>query len=246
MDRAPHDPTAPCRLLDWDSAFFGRRIARATVGRLDPDAARGILAWCARERVDCLYFLADADDPGTVRLAEAHGFRQVDIRVTLERPAGPPPPGPPPGPVRPAAPGDLPALRALARTSHRASRFYHDGGFPRERCDELYATWIERSCRGAAEAVLVADDGAGPAGYVSCHLPAGAPGAIGLFAVAAARQGGGLGRALLAAALRWFAERGAPGVTVVTQGRNVAAQRLYQRGGFLTRSLELWYHRWFP
>jgi len=33
---------------------------------------------------------------------------------------------------------------------------------------------------------------------------------------------------------------------VVTQGRNLAAQRLYQRNGFVTASLQLWYHRWFP
>ena len=33
---------------------------------------------------------------------------------------------------------------------------------------------------------------------------------------------------------------------VVTQGRNIAGQRLYQRCGFLTRSVELWYHKWYP
>jgi hypothetical protein len=34
-------------------------------------------------------------------------------------------------------------------------------------------------------------------------------------------------------------------VNVVTQGRNSKAQRLYERCGFLTRSVQLWYHRWF-
>jgi hypothetical protein len=31
----------------------------------------------------------------------------------------------------------------------------------------------------------------------------------------------------------------------VTQGRNLAAQRLYQRTGFLIRDLQLWYHKWY-
>jgi hypothetical protein len=31
---------------------------------------------------------------------------------------------------------------------------------------------------------------------------------------------------------------------VVTQARNVPAQRLYQKCGFITRSVELWFHRW--
>jgi hypothetical protein len=32
---------------------------------------------------------------------------------------------------------------------------------------------------------------------------------------------------------------------VVTQGHNVAAQRVYQREGFLTKTVSLVYHQWF-
>jgi hypothetical protein len=31
----------------------------------------------------------------------------------------------------------------------------------------------------------------------------------------------------------------------VTQGKNIAAQRLYQKNGFLIRDLQLWYHKWY-
>jgi len=34
-------------------------------------------------------------------------------------------------------------------------------------------------------------------------------------------------------------------VSVVTQGHNLAAQRLYQRCGFLTHSIKFYYHKWF-
>lgn len=235
-----------CRLLDWDSEFFGRRIARVTAHRLTPELVEDVVAWGKRAGAECLYFLADAGDPETVRLAEDHAFRQVDVRLTLERgldgePAAPWPDGG--ARVRPAAPADLPALRALARTSHHDSRFYHDPNFPAARCDDLYATWIEKSCAGYADAVLVADHDRAAAGYVSCHLDPD-EGRIGLFAVSAAHQGRGTGRALLAASLGWFAAQGRRRVSVVTQGRNAPAQRLYQHGGFVTRSLQLWYHRW--
>jgi len=75
--------TAPCRLLDWDSEFFGRRIAHVVAHRLTADLVDDVLAWSKTHGIECLYCLADADDPATVRLAEEHGFRHVDVRVTL-------------------------------------------------------------------------------------------------------------------------------------------------------------------
>jgi ribosomal protein S18 acetylase RimI-like enzyme len=136
-------------------------------------------------------------------------------------------------------------LREIAGVSHTDSRFYHDSGFPRQRCDELYRTWIEKSCNGYADIVLVAEVEDTAVGYISCHLLDGGGGQIGLVGVDAQMQGHGLGRALICSALTWFAGQGATRVTVVTQGRNLAAQRLYARSGFVPKSVQLWYHRWF-
>jgi len=155
----------------------------------------------------------------------------------------------PPVPVRPATAADLPRLRRIAAASHRDSRFYHDRHFDRRRCDALYAGWIETSCADPAGVVLVAaaaDPAGPPAGYVTGTIGEDGAGRIGLFAVAADARGRGVGGALIAAVLDWFAGRGADPVSVVTQGRNVRAQRLYQRFGMRTRSVELWFHRWWP
>ena len=236
-----------CRVLAWDSEFFGRRIARLTARRLDPALADEAVTWGKRHGIDCLYFLADADDPETAILAEAHGFRQVDVRLTLERPLeGPPAAADTPDiVVRAAVAGDRAALRALARVSHRESRFYQDPAFPRSRCDDLYERWIDNSLNGEADAVLVIDHRAAAVGYVSCQLRSEEEGAIDLLAVSARYQGRGWGRALLGASLSWFTARGRRRVSVVTQGRNARARRLYEAGGFTTRGAELWYHRWF-
>jgi dTDP-4-amino-4,6-dideoxy-D-galactose acyltransferase len=242
------DAGAPCHRLEWDSRFFGHRIARVTTSRFDHDLVARILAWCDSHAIECLYFLADSADAATVRLAEDHRFRLVDVRLTLGRPladgveAGGTATG---ALIRPAGPTDVPALRAIARVSHRDSRFYHDGTFTAAQCDALYETWIEKSCSGYADAVLVAELDGRPVGYVSCHRREAGVGQIGLFAVAPETRGKGLGGCLLTHALRWFAAQGLREATVVTQGRNVSAQQLYQRGGFLTRSVKLWYHRWF-
>jgi dTDP-4-amino-4,6-dideoxy-D-galactose acyltransferase len=126
--------------------------------------------------------------------------------------------------------------------SHTDSRFYNDGGFERERCDELYATWIENSCTGYADTVFVSDLGKGAVAYLSCHLKTKDQGNIGLFAVDSSHQGMGIGRRLIKRAISWFREQGVTTIDVVTQGRNFQAQSIYQKCGFMTKSMELWFH----
>jgi dTDP-4-amino-4,6-dideoxy-D-galactose acyltransferase len=237
-----------CRYLPWDSEFFALRIGRVVPTRLRPEDLTSIRQWCVGDRIDCLYFLADADDSATSQLAQDDGFRLVDIRVTLERAnlhlttefAAPPNVL-----IRHWHPTDISALSDLAGRSHRNSRFYADPHFSRERADALYRTWIERSCAGDADAVLVAELPSGIAGYVSCHLREGMVGEIGLMAVNESARGAQLGRVLCASALHWLGQHKARRVTVVTQGRNVSAQRVYQHLGFRTSLTELWFHRWF-
>ena len=232
-----------CRILEWDSRFFGVRVARMPDGALSHDGAQRANAWCEAERVDCVYFLADSDDAETVRVAERHGFAFVDVRVTLECSLEARGAQGTDLPIRAAVPSDVPALRSIATVAHTDSRFYFDPQFPRERCDELYATWIEQSCRGGADLTLVGVLDDGPCGYLTCHANE-SIGSIGLVGVAPAARGRGVGRALVDGALAFFAAREVTRVRVVTQARNVAAQALYQRHGFRTTAVQLWYHRW--
>lgn len=236
---------APARILDWDSEFFGYRIARATADSLSRPAARELISWAEAEAVHCVYFLADSDDTASVRAVEEAGFRLTDVRVTLGLDRADGVEAPPSG-IEPATVEDISALRSIASESHRDTRFYHDGRFDPGRCDELYATWIEKSCTGYADQVLVARDYGGEAvGYISGHLDAEPSVArIGLIAVAASSQGRGVGGHLLRGALAWFASAGRPRVTVQTQGRNVAGLRLYEGLGFRVEAMELWFHGW--
>ena len=237
---------AVCEYLEWDSQFFGRRIARANISYLTEDLVAEIDAWCSSLGIDCLYFLAGSTDRQTARLAQVNEFRLVDVKLTLELQVGPTITGDSAvSRVRSATEGDIPALRAIARTSHRDSRFYYDRNFPSHLCDELYATWIQRSCQGWATKVFVAGENEVIDGYVTCNLPNRFSAQIGLVGVADVAQGKGIGSELVSYAVRWFAQEGVEKVTVVTQGRNVRAQRLYQRSGFVTRSVDLWFHRWF-
>lgn len=233
---------AGCRILDWDTQFFGVRIARVDPPALVYDS-RAVTAWC-ETHVDCTYLTADAADQPSLDAAGAHGFQLIDLRVSLdlslagrELPVAP-------ATIRQAAPSDLPALKQIARISHRDSRFYVDGRFDRARCDELYDVWITKSVGGWADHVVVADVDGTAAGYLTCHRRAD-HGQIGLVGVAGDHRGGGLGMAMTAAALRWFHESGLTRVSVATQARNAAALRLYQRSGFAVRTIELTFHKWW-
>ena len=236
-----------CSILEWDSAFFGMTIARVNPNRLDAQTVAEVMDWCTKNKVICLYFLADSNHAETLRQAEKNGFYLTDIRVTYKHhlngledriALGPD--------IRMAVPEDLPILRAMTNSSYRDSRFYYDGHFSQESCDRLYEIWIEKSLSGYAQAVLVKGTPDLPEGFVTCdtELPE-AKGKIGLVGVSRNARGHGAGQALVQASLHWFAQQEMKSVQVVTQGRNIPAQRLYQKCGFLTEEVRFWYHCWF-
>lgn len=233
---------APCRLLEWDSAFFELRIARVNEPLRTEREALSALDWSLSHRIQCLYYLAPSDDSRVSAVANKFAFSLVDIRMTLgnaHQTAIPPF-----ARVRCATEKDLPALIAIARSAHTDSRFYYDGNFSRERCDDLYELWITKTVHGDAQRVFVVEQNGHPAGYVTCHVN-GENGEIGLLGIAEGARRTGCGTELVGAALNFFKMSGIERVRVVTQGRNFPAQRLYQRCGFLTQSVELWFHRWF-
>ncbi len=208
-----------------------------------------MLAACHSQAIDCLYLLVDANDHKTISLAQVNGFDFVDIRLTMVGPAceRQPPPAPNVS-YRLGRESDLPSLLPIASASHRLSRFYADARFGRRKADSMYEIWLEKSMAGEmADAVVVAEFAGESVGYLTCMVdrPIAAEGNMGLAGIAGAARGQGIGIGIFQYALAWFQQQGLERVNVVTQGSNVVAQRIYQRLGFKTRSVELWFHKWF-
>lgn len=237
--------------LSWDSAHFGLPIGRVA----GPRVSAGDVAEADRLGLRCVYLLVRAADIATIRTAEDLGFRVTDQRITLGRSVSPAT-GHEPAlsagaefpVVRPAVPGDMAALEPVARAAHVDSRFFADPHFEPEAAALLYVVWLRNSLAGElADIVLVAEHAGRPAGYITGRLWAERRTVdIGLFAIAASARGRGLGSQLLAAFLAAVSKQRIADVTVVTQGANVGAQRIYQAGGFRTIESELWLHRWAP
>lgn len=240
-----------CRLMAWDTDFFGFRIARVVSLVLHEGEIRAVDDWCAANDIRCLFFLADPDAPQSVHLAQPGGFQLVDVRLTLSRKVAdgawalvPAAGG---GGVdvktRTAVAGDVEPLKAIARTTFRYSRFLADR-FEPERVREMYASWVESSLAADPEAVVVAETQEGVVGFVTCTAE-GQSGKMDLVGVAERAQGKGVGTALVKAVLARFAQRKYAEVEAETQAVNIAAQRFYQRCGFAPKAAHYWYHKWY-
>lgn len=240
------DPTtAVCERLDWDSAFFGHRIARFRKPRCLREDAAALLDECATQGIDCAYILADTADTESIAVLQETRAYLADVRVTFGARLDGSHDEPVTSVVRRAVDADIPELMRIASVSHRDTRFYADHRFDRARCNHLYEVWIENSCRGYADAVFVADgDNGQPSGYVTCHKDDSGRGHIGLFAVDRRAQGRGYGKALLNAAATWFGTNGVSEMTVATQLRNVRTLQFYTGAGLLIRSVGFWFHLW--
>lgn len=235
---------APGKMLDWDTEFFGVPIAKIEGDHLTDEVIAQVWQWSRDHRIACLYFLCAADDDQSVAIAEQTGFHLVDVRmdlswrvqaVTNDSKIE----------VRRFQLPDLSPLQEIARSAYESTRFYYDHHFPRALVSGLYRAWITKSCETGADAVFVALHQDAVGGFITCRLEEPQRGRIGLLGVNETARGAGVGQALVKAAQRYFSDQAVDEVFVVTQGRNIAAQRLYQTNGFRPHSMHLWYHKWF-
>lgn len=236
--------------LSWDSNFFRINIARLNRTRVTKKDMTAVIKFCQKAKIKCLYFTADSNDPVSVRLAEQHGFHFVNIRVKYtfdsRRDSFSIPARLHRFIFRPAKKPDLPELLAMSRNLFRDTRYYFDKNFSDEIGDRFYSLWIRKlaAAKKKAEGVYVLADKRKIAGYIGYGVD---DNIVHLFLVGVniRFQGHGVGRAMLREFLQEMLSQGYHRFETVTQGRNIASQRLYQAAGFKITSSEIDYHKWF-
>lgn len=240
MDSAPSEAI---ELLQWDSEHFGFSVARVH-NPVGPERMRAAVDAAEGCGVRCLTALVDADQIETIGVAEDLGFRCYDVRVELDRQIEGPQGSPGVLGLRVATECDLPNLEPIADRRFSISRFAADPHFPDVLVGRLYVEWLRRGLRTESRVLLVTSE---LEGFVVCCLERnGGLGTIELIAVAPEAEGNGFGDRLVRGAEALFADAGLKRARVVTQGRNLSAQRLYQRHGYRTAGVALWFHRWAP
>jgi dTDP-4-amino-4,6-dideoxy-D-galactose acyltransferase len=235
------------RKLEWDTDFFGFGVARILVRDIDEEILEAVMRRCKTDGIRVLFYLANVHNATAIHLAETHGFRFVDDRITLnfKFPKDRIQTDAARIDIRGYEEDDIAFLKEIARGSFVHDRFHFDPNFPQEICDHMRATWIENLCHGLADEVLVAEIENRIGGFISCEIQGKDSGHIALTGIAPFAQRQGVGLALTNAALKWFQDRGIKEVVVATQGRNIGAQRLYQSAGFKTCDCAIWFHKWF-
>jgi len=240
--------------LTWDTDFFSVSIGRITASVLDDETAAIILDDACKEGLHCLYFEVDPNDLTTVLAVEKSGFHLVDVKVVLEYPFIDHPasslryPVPPELVINEARESDLPRLEEISVEIGEFSRYTFDNNFRPGEDNRLYRVWIRNAFSGLSDVVFVArwaDEYGEAIGLITCIAQDGGS-HIQLAGVHHDHRQKGVGTGLVQAALDWAKEQGLPKMQVVTQARNVPAQRLYQQMGFYTRSMTLYYHKWLP
>jgi len=234
-------------ILDLDTEIFGFPVAKILPGILTPEALAEVLLFLGQKGVRLVFwasdprdktsqlaaqrsqgFLADQKVTYAIDLAKAHPFSTSTAWECTEYTAD-------------DCSEDLEAL-ALQVAHH--SRFGADPRMPVAGYEALYRLWIRNSvARTVADAVLVVPEDGRIVGMVTVGVKAGR-GFIGLFAVAPGMRGKHIGACLLQTTQTWFRRKGIRLAQVVTQQSNVAACRLYEKGGYAVEKVEHFYHFW--
>lgn len=235
-------------ILDWDSNFFGFRVARILPTRLDASHLESILNELRREKVMLAYWASDRDSPESEVAGNSLGGFLADRKTTYLFDLGTLNEDPKGGMQSVVEYGEATAteeLEQLAIQSGEYSRFKVDPKIPTERFEEMYRLWIRQSVsERLADAVMVIQgSGDKVIGLVTLGQISGR-GDIGLIAVDLDSRGHGYGRVLVNSSLRFFLAEGYKYSQVVTQRDNVPACSLYESIGYTVEKCENLFHFW--
>ncbi len=226
--------------LSWDSAFFGKRVARLEIEAEDtePLLERALL----RSAYDCCYiFVAEELAPRYRAMLAARGAILYDRKTVFEKTdlSG----------VRRNDGIDIQVIDAmspdclhLAVSSGEYSRFSRDPHF-RSRQPALYERWL-RNCLADPAGRVWGGFADGRQVAMVCAAVSGEDGQLGLIAVDENYRQRGIARALLGETEAFYQSRGATRAVITTQWDNRAACHLYTSMNYRIQSVTEVWHLW--
>ena len=235
-------------VLKWDSSFWGFPVSLITSRKLTDNIIYRINKFVKKNKIKLIQYLCDCHDRKSVSLAEQNKFAFKDIRLTFEKN------------LRDrktkkdllnknfkiAKSKDVNQICKISDSIYKDSRYYFDKKFDKKKVQEFYNLWVQRAVKNLFDNLcLIYCRYNKPVSYCTLRYIDKKKVVIGLFGVNKNLIGKGIGKKLIKGVFSFLIARGYKKITVVTQGRNLNAQRLYQKSGFITKKTELWYHKWY-
>ena len=244
------------RSLPWDSQVLG--CPSGSVGGLWAEGDYS--EQCHRLETVLKACIVDAEDHGVCFLSarlpedaiaslhtvEAVGFRVIESFLTFGRQTAGEIPvnGASDCHIRLAQPEDMEVVASIAYRAFESFRLRVDPQVPESRARHSRREWVRNGFKGRAEAIYIAENKNHLVGFVLLRSKVDMErvGEIELIAVDPAFHGRGIGKALVAEAIRHY--RGETSeIQVGTQAKNLQAIGLYTRMGFSVVRSEFSFHR---
>lgn len=230
-------------ILDWDTNFFGIKVARG-LNFIGNDGLAELIERLRGEGVRVAYFMADPLDVLKNDALHAAGAILVDEKVTYTiNTQGMTPPHCN-SIVEYKGDGNDKNLLRIACQAGEFSRFRVDKNFGDEACDRLYKQWIRNDASIESKSYLYVyrlEDSI--IGLITVKAFDGV-GSIGLIGVSSMHRGKNVGKALIDKAVTHFQQREIFNIDVVTQKANLPACGFYQKNGFGVKNVINFYHLW--
>ena len=233
--------------LEWDSNFWGFPVAYLSSKHLTDNIMLRIENIIKRDHIKLVEYICNCHDNRSVKTAENNEFHFTDIRLSFEKHLKSKHESvlPENYTFEKAQADHVQVLREISKGLYKDSRYFFDENFDRKKVIEFYQGWVEKAVFGKYDdECYCLYDQINPIGFCTIKYNISNTANIGLFGLSKSYQGKGLAKKLLYLTFNMLLEKSIQSVFVVTQGRNYAAQRLYQSAGFLTKATELWYHKW--
>jgi dTDP-4-amino-4,6-dideoxy-D-galactose acyltransferase len=233
------------KVMEWDTKFFGYKVAKAEVKNLNLNRFNKLLKKLSVNKVKLIYYFVEPKDKVSINTAMQNGGYLVDEKVTYSRSI--------PRKKRFLKDEKILSyfkkplnnqLKFLSLEAGIYSRYKVDPNFKNGEFEKLYKDWVKKSLSGEiAKDILVYRIGKKEVGFIALKDENGKCN-ISLIAIDPKYRRKGIGKKLMNAAFGKAIEWGCKEMLIMTQKANINGCKFYEDCGFEIKSIVNVYHLW--
>lgn len=237
-----------CKILDWDSHHYKKRIAKVNSLNLEEHEFIILDKWSYENNIDCIYYLKEYHNHEDSSVELDNNFKFVDTRIVyfldLKENIS----------INPRHSiiktklfqnkADS-SLYRISDESIKNTRFYNDKNFDIELVKKMYRIWIDKSIRDSKSCVVIAELNNRIIGFITFNIIKKDIAQIGLVAIERNKQNMGVASNLMLDCIKRCRLQKIKSITVATQIKNHPAKMYYEKFGFSESFKGHWFHKWY-